>query len=40
MVNYMTNYNKTYGNFANSADQMYMTLNRRYEMDETTELKI
>lgn len=31
-LNYMTNYNKTYGNFANSNDQMFMTLNRRYEM--------
>lgn len=38
-LNYMTNYNKTYGNFANSADQMFMTLNRRYEMDENYRIK-
>jgi hypothetical protein len=31
-LNYMTNYNKTYGTFADSKDQMFMTLNRRYEM--------
>lgn len=31
-LNYMTNYNKTYGTFADSTDQMFMTLNRRYEM--------
>lgn len=31
-LNYMTNYNKTYGSFADSNDQMFMTLNRRYEM--------
>jgi hypothetical protein len=35
-INYMTNYNKTYGNFANPDDQMFMTLNRRYEFDPTT----
>lgn len=35
-LNYMTNFNKTYGNFANPDDQMFMTLNRRYECDETT----
>jgi hypothetical protein len=35
-INYMTNYNKTYGNFANPHDQMFMTLNRRYEYDPTT----
>ncbi len=38
-LNYMTNYNKTYGNFANSDDQMFMTLNRRYEMDENYRIK-
>lgn len=30
-VNYMTNVNKVYGNFAIKDDQMWMTLNRRYE---------
>nr|QJB19711.1 MAG: major capsid protein [Microvirus sp.] len=35
-LNYMTNFNKCYGNFANPDDQMFMTLNRRYECDETT----
>lgn len=35
-LNYMTNFNKTYGSFANPDDQMFMTLNRRYECDETT----
>lgn len=35
-INYMTNYNKTFGNFANPDDQMFMTLNRRYEYNPTT----
>jgi hypothetical protein len=35
-INYMTNYNRTFGNFANPHDQMFMTLNRRYEYDPTT----
>jgi hypothetical protein len=30
-INYMTNVNKCYGNFAEQSEQMYMTLNRRYE---------
>lgn len=38
-LNYMTNYNKTYGHFANSNDQMFMTLNRRYEMDAGYRIK-
>lgn len=29
-INYMTSYNKTYGNFAMENQQMFMTLNRRY----------
>lgn len=33
-INYMTNVNRTYGNFAIAANEMFMTLNRRYEMDE------
>ena len=35
-INYMTSVNKCYGNFANPRDQMFMTLNRRYEANETT----
>ena len=30
-LNYMTNVNKCYGNFADQYQQMFMTLNRRYE---------
>ncbi|MFH8093126.1 MAG: hypothetical protein QXM38_04240 [Candidatus Aenigmatarchaeota archaeon] len=29
-INYMTNYNRVYGNFAEPDNQMFMTLNRRY----------
>lgn len=32
-INYMTNINKTYGNFANESE-MWMTLNRRYESQQ------
>lgn len=32
-LNYMTNVNKVYGNFADQYQQMFMVLNRRYEMD-------
>jgi hypothetical protein len=38
-INYMTSYNKTYGAFADPNDQMFMTLNRRYEMDENFRIK-
>ena len=31
-MNYMTNVNRTYGNFAIQDNEMFMTLNRRYEM--------
>lgn len=31
-INYQTEVNKTYGNFADERKEMYMTLNRRYEM--------
>lgn len=31
-INYTTNVNRTYGNFAIEEQQMYMTLNRRYDM--------
>lgn len=32
-INYMTNYNRCYGNFAIETNQMFMTLNRRYEFN-------
>ena len=32
-MNYMTAVNKTYGNFAITDNEMFMTLNRRYEWD-------
>lgn len=35
-INYMTSYNKTYGNFADERSEMFMTLNRRYEADRAT----
>lgn len=35
-INYMTNVNQTRGNFASKGQQMWMTLNRRYEMDNVT----
>lgn len=34
-LNYMTNVNRTYGNFAIKNNEMFMTLNRRYEFDAT-----
>ena len=36
-INYMTDKNKTAGNFAIEGNQMFMTLNRRYEFDSTNE---
>lgn len=38
-INYMTNVNKTYGNFAVPDNEMFMTLNRRYEMDSAGNIK-
>ena len=35
-INYMTDFNKSYGNFADSRKEMFMTLNRRYEFDKIT----
>lgn len=35
-MNYMTNVNKCYGNFADENNEMFMTLNRRYEPDPET----
>lgn len=32
-LDYMTNYNRLYGNFANPDNEMFMTLARRYEAD-------
>nr|WAE43528.1 MAG: major capsid protein [Microviridae sp.] len=37
-LNYMTNYNKTYGDFADVRKEMYMTLNRRYEVDTNSNI--
>jgi len=34
-INYQTAINKTYGNFAIEDNEMFMTLNRRYEPDES-----
>ena len=34
-INYMTNFNKCYGNFADPNKEMYMTLNRRFEVNPT-----
>ena len=33
-INYMPNFNKCYGEFANPDTEMFMTLNRRYEYDK------
>lgn len=33
-INYMTNYNRTYGNFADPDKEMFMTLNRKYEFGQ------
>jgi hypothetical protein len=38
-LNYMTNYNRTFGNFAINGNQMFMTLNRRYEYDQSFGIK-
>ncbi len=35
-INYMTAVNKTYGNFAEENKEMFMTLNRKYEIDQAT----
>lgn len=35
-INYMTNYNRCHGNFADVDKEMYMTLNRRYEANIAT----
>ena len=33
-LDYMTNYNKVFGNFAIPDNEMFMTLNRRYEINK------
>ena len=38
-INYMTDINRGYGNFADPNKEMYMTLNRRYEYDENGDIK-
>lgn len=35
-LNYMTSYNRVFGNFAIESDQMFMVLNRNYEADPVT----
>jgi len=35
-INYQTNVNRVFGNFAIEGNEMFMTLNRRYERSETT----
>jgi hypothetical protein len=37
-INYQTAVNKVYGNFAIRSEQMYMTLNRRYEIEWETDV--
>ena len=37
-LDYMTNYNKVFGNFAIEDNEMFMTLNRKYEMDENSSI--
>ena len=32
-INYMTSYNRSYGHFADEKAEMFMTLNRRYDID-------
>lgn len=34
-INYMTNFNKTFGNFASGESESFMCLNRNYERNET-----
>lgn len=38
-INYMTNYNRAYGHFAEEDKSMFMTLNRRYEYDHNGRIK-
>lgn len=35
-INYQTNFNRAYGNFADNDKEMFMTLNRRYEVNPET----
>lgn len=37
-LDYMTNYNKVFGNFAIEDNEMFMTLNRKYEMNENASI--
>lgn len=38
-INYMTEFNKCFGNFADPRSEMFMTLNRRYEHDKNGNIK-
>lgn len=35
-IDYMSNFNRCYGNFADPRNEMFMTLNRRYNINKTT----
>lgn len=39
-INYMTNFNKTFGNFASGESESFMCLNRNYERSEADDTKI
>ena len=38
-LDYMTNYNKVFGNFAIEDNEMFMTLNRRYEINNNSTIE-
>ena len=38
-IHYMTNWNRTYGNFAAGKNESFMVLNRIYNVDDTGELE-
>jgi len=38
-LNYMTAVNKTFGNFAIESNEMFMTLNRMYEVDQNGDMQ-
>lgn len=38
-LDYMTNYNKVFGNFAIADNEMFMTLNRHYEMNDSQQIQ-
>ena len=38
-LDYMTNYNKVFGNFAIEDNEMFMTLNRKYEINSDKQIQ-